>query len=65
MPATTRKPRQEARAVYASITFRPTPLIDRRLKRLSAATGQPVSALVKECIAAHLSVLEGASKEAA
>ena len=52
-------------AKYAFVAFRPNPLLDRRLRSLAARTGQSVSSLVKECVAAHISTLEQAAKEVA
>lgn len=54
----------KARERYPFVAFRPTPLLERRLKALSKKSGQSVSALVKECVAAHLALLETAHKEA-
>jgi predicted DNA-binding protein len=43
---------------YAFIGFRPTPILDKRLRSLSEESGQSVSAIIKECVSAHLCRLE-------
>ena len=60
-----RTPRKATKAVYPFLAFRPSPLVERRLRALSGVSGQPISKLIAECVAAHLHVIEAAQKEAA
>ncbi len=45
-------------AKYAYIPFRPTPLMDIRIRKLSARTGQSVGAIIRDCISASIGTLE-------
>ena len=55
----TKSPKKPKRVVeYPYLNFRPTPLMERRLRALSEQTNQSVGALIRECVSAHLHVLE-------
>lgn len=48
---------------YAYIPFRPTPLMDRRLRSLAEKTGQTIGALIRDCVAAQIDKLEAVKSE--
>lgn len=50
---------------YGFVAFRPSPILERRLRQLSEKSGQSLSAIIKECVVAQIGALETASKEMA
>lgn len=56
--ATTKRSRTE----YPFLAFRPTPLLEKRLRTLAGKSGQSISEIIKECVSAHITTLESASK---
>lgn len=57
MKRTSSKAAKDRRA-YAYIPFRPTPLMNVRLRKLAENSGQTIGAIIRECVSAHLQKLE-------
>lgn len=49
---------KSAEKKYPYLPFRPTPLQERRLRALGKITGQKLGSLLRECVSAHLPILE-------